>query len=163
MCVSHKIKVNVGHEVNFFFDTFPPNLWTASFFFNMYKRMSIEDRIRVKAETIRLIVQYAPTSRPLLTIAKLVQARRAPTHAMWMSLKAHIGRDKFLMLAQQAHCNIQTAMLKERDQERVNDKRVLCNSCLSYRAQVGCPKCKCVKFCIGCAHYGECLACTELS
>ena len=126
----------------------------------IYAQFTPSDKKRVLKATISRVISRHPSSRKLLHgILKLVKTNDASKKASWQALKAHVGRDVIVHCATLAMDDIETQMMKERDDLDKDTTTVLCNGCLSFHAQLKCRCCDKVRFCIGCAEYGKCGKC----
>eukprot|EP00966_Prymnesium_polylepis_P155562 3593170-Prymnesium_polylepis.3 len=92
-------------------------------------------------------------------ILKLVKTNNASKKASWQALQAHVGRDVVFECATLAIDDIETQMMKERNDADKRATTALCDGCLSFHAQIKCRCCERVRLCIGCADYGACAEC----
>jgi hypothetical protein len=109
---------------------------------------------------LKILTKNNPASfRFVRGVLKSINQKKISSKQAETSLIAHFGRANYKrgwLLAQILLAHI---LMKNRRMISATTQHA-CHACLSFEAQVTCPACGRVCFCIGCADYGECNACS---
>ena len=111
--------------------------------------------------TVRLLRKRIPSVRRLHdSMRNAAKRRRMTVKDVMQSTKAHVGTTKFSVFEVAALHALQTHLIKAR---RYSDESPseICHGCCSFCAQITCPQCHNIRFCMGCVDYGVCWQCSE--
>ena len=122
------------------------------------KRLSAPSRRRHLRVLARILTRgNANAVRYFRSLLKAFAAQRIGSEAVRTSLVTYFKKDVYTR-AYALAMRVEEAYLM-RERKFADKSSPVCHACMSYRAQVTCPCCQNVCFCIGCADYGACLKC----
>lgn len=114
---------------------------------------------------IKIMSRSRASIRFSLGVLKALNEKKITNEQAKTSLICHFGRSRYHKAFAVALSIVSKAMLKNRrmvDGTNAKEAACACHACLSYQSQVTCLKCNKLRYCIGCADYGECLACSPI-
>ena len=126
--------------------------------------------ISVRRTHVLVAIKVPSLKSPVSTrfsrgVLKAVSDKKITIQQAKTSLICHFGRSRYHKAFAVALSIVSKAMLKNRrmvDGTNAKEAACACHACLSYQSQVTCLKCNKLRYCIGCADYGECLACSPV-
>ena len=126
--------------------------------------------ISVRRTHVLVAIKVLSLKSPVSTrfsrgVLKAVSDKKITIQQAKTSLICHFGRSRYHKAFAVALSIVSKAMLKNRrmvDGTNAKEAACACHACLSYQSQVTCLKCNKLRYCIGCADYGECLACSPV-
>lgn len=120
--------------------------------------------ISVRLIAIKVLSLRSPVSTKFSRgVLKAVSDKKITIQQAKTSLICHFGRSRYHKAFAVALSIVSKAMLKSRRMVNTDDAEsaaCACHACLSFQAQVRCLKCHKLRYCVGCADYGQCLACS---